>query len=817
MALTVGELTALMTVDASGVAPGLRRAESALETAGRRMGADAESAGRHAGEGIGTGLASGAEHGFGRLGDSGRAAGHAAGEGLGEGMAGEGERGAEDTVSRMSSSLGKLKVAALGIGATAGAALLSAFGDAIEQQKVTGRLTAQLGATPAQAQKYGKAAGQLYKDAVVGSFQEGADAIRATMQAGLAPPGATVQQLAQIGTKVSDVASTFELDLGETATSVGQLIRSGMAKDATEGIDLITKAMQHADGRGGDLLETVTEYTPIFEQLGLSGKDAFGLVSQGLNANAKDSDKVADALKELSLQATSGGAAQIQSLKDLGLNATQVADDIAAGGARGRKGIDQVLDALREMPKSTKRAQAVQNLFGGPGEDLGAALFALDVDKASKSMDNAGGAADRMGDSLRDNAATKVEKFKRTLQQNVVDFLGDKVIPALQGLKSYVTKHLGGLWDEAGKGTDSKVDQALRFVELLGQRAGEKLRELGPKMISWLQGAGKRLADFIVSNPEQILKVGAIAAAITAGLMALPGIIAAALVTSAAIITTRFTAELISKTGEKLPLWWASFQNWISQKASEAGAVMDAVGTAIGTWFSGLWSRYVSGPVSRTWDSWVATVRGLPSRTVAALSSLGSQLASSASGAWQRFRSAAASRVSDMVSWTRGIPHRIDSAIGNLGGLLYGDGQDVVRGLWAGIRSMGSWLASQVAGFVSSAIPGPVKRALGIASPSKVMARDVGRWIPAGIVDGIQAGAPELDRTMANLVSVPSPQSAAASARAGAAGVSTAPAGGGRTVLEIRTDGTQLGAALVDVLQKTIRVRGGNVQAVLGR
>ncbi|MCZ9338461.1 hypothetical protein NGM37_11805, partial [Streptomyces sp. TRM76130] len=67
----------------------------------------------------------------------------------------------------------------------------------------------------------------------------------------------------------------------------------------------------------------------------------------------------------------------------LGLDATQVMNDMAAGGKRGEEAMDLVLDALRELGPDTATAkQAVQDLFGGPGEDLGAALFALDVDKA---------------------------------------------------------------------------------------------------------------------------------------------------------------------------------------------------------------------------------------------------------------------------------------------------------------------------------------------------------------------------------------------------------------------------------------------------
>jgi phage-related protein len=45
--------------------------------------------------------------------------------------------------------------------------------------------------------------------------------------------------------------------------------------------------------------------------------------------------------------------------------------------------------------------------------------------------------------------------------------------------------------------------------------------------------------------------------------------------------------------------------------------------------------------------------------------------------------------------------------------------------------------------------------------------------------------------------------------------VTPAGAGGGRLVLELRSDGTALGDALVQIIANTVRVRGGDVQAVL--
>jgi TP901 family phage tail tape measure protein len=92
----------------------------------------------------------------------------------------------------------------------------------------------------------------------------------------------------------------------------------------------------------------------------------------------------------------------------------------------------------------------------------------------------------------------------------------------------------------------------------------------------------------------------------------------------------------------------------------------------------------------------------------------------------------------DVSSWFRELPGRIISAIGNIGVRMANIGRDVVRGLWDGITGMAGWLTDKVSGFVSRAIPGPIKSALGISSPSKVAA-ELAREVPRGMAVGLEA------------------------------------------------------------------------------
>lgn len=63
-------------------------------------------------------------------------------------------------------------------------------------------------------------------------------------------------------------------------------------------------------------------------------------------------------------------------------------------------------------------------------------------------------------------------------------------------------------------------------------------------------------------------------------------------------------------------------------------------------------------------------------------------------------------------------------------------GVNIVKGIWEGISSMGSWIKDKVVQFVKDKIPGPIRKALGIQSPSKVF-MGIGHYMMEGLVKGI--------------------------------------------------------------------------------
>jgi phage-related protein len=228
------------------------------------------------------------------------------------------------------------------------------------------------------------------------------------------------------------------------------------------------------------------------------------------------------------------------------------------------------------------------------------------------------------------------------------------------------------------------------------------------------------------------------------------------------------------------------------------------------------WDAIRSGAES-AWNGMIDWFAGIPGWVAGAVSGLGSQISGVARSAWSSFKSASVAKVTEFLSYMRSLPGKASSAMGSLGGLLVGKGKDIVRGLYNGVRSMGGWLRSQLISFAKAMIPGPIAKALGINSPSRVMAAQVGRWIPAGIVAGVEDGAGELDTTMRNLVSVPTAGQTTAASVASATGAAVAASGSataeGRMVLDVTGADAQWKA----LVRRMVRVDGrGSVQLAFG-
>ena len=95
-------------------------------------------------------------------------------------------------------------------------------------------------------------------------------------------------------------------------------------------------------------------------------------------------------------------------------------------------------------------------------------------------------------------------------------------------------------------------------------------------------------------------------------------------------------------------------------------------------------------------------------------------------------------------------------------------GANIVQGVADGITGAIGAVTDAIAGVADAAVSG-LAGLLGIASPSRVMRDNIGKWIPLGVVEGIEESQPQLDAALQHMVSLDAVQSSTdAAAAAGA-------------------------------------------------
>ena len=306
--------------------------------------------------------------------------------------------------------------AVIGVGAAAAKGLISAFNEGLQIEKDYDRLGALTGLDEASAIRIGSAAGEAYANTFGESIEANMDTARLALQFDLIDDNATTAQAQRVIQSLAGIADVLGEDVQPVAQAVTQMLRTGIAKSADEAFDILATGAREGVNRSEDLLDTFTEYPALFSRLGISGEEALGLINQGLDAGARNSDLAADALKEFQIRATDASDASAAGFEVIGLNAEEMTAKIAAGGQGAREGLDQVLDGLRAMEDPVARNAAAVALFGTQAEDLGDALFAMDLSNAVDQLNGVEGAAQRMFDTLSSNSATKVEQAQRNIE-----------------------------------------------------------------------------------------------------------------------------------------------------------------------------------------------------------------------------------------------------------------------------------------------------------------------------------------------------------------------------------------------------------------
>ncbi|MFP7833137.1 phage tail tape measure protein [Marisediminicola sp. LYQ134] len=375
-------------------------------------------------------------------------------------------------------------------GVAIGKAITGAIQDGLSQEVGFDRLQGLTGISEADALRLGRAAGEAYANNFGSSIESNMDITRLALQFDIIDADSTTRDAQRVVEGLGGIADVLGEDVSRAATAVTILMRTGLARSAEEAYDILASGAREGLNRNEDLLDTLTEYPVVLERLGLSSKDTLGLLNQGLEAGARNTDVVADSLKEFQIRSTDASEASAAGYERIGLNAEEMTAKIAAGGEGAREGLQQVLDGLRNLDDPVQRNAAAVELFGTKAEDLGDALFALDLTTAAGQFNDLEGSARRMFDTLADNDATKIQGAQRNIEiaadgikgalaaafseplQEAADFVSQNRGPVLQ----FLLDMANGALDFGVTMVDAAADGAIALGEFIAGPGADMLQ-----------------------------------------------------------------------------------------------------------------------------------------------------------------------------------------------------------------------------------------------------------------------------------------------------------------------------------------------------
>lgn len=331
------------------------------------------------------------------------------------------ERNADGAVD-LAKKLGGLAIAAAGIGSAMDLATQS-----LEKSQLGSKLAASFGETPEEAKRYGEVAGNLYADGIGESMEDVAASVAAVGGTFGSLDSMGGARLEELSAKASNFAKVFDQDVAGSVQTAGMLMQNGLADNADDAFDMMTRGMQEVSvSMRDELPEILQEYGTNFRALGFDGESSFNLLIDAASKGKFALDKTGDALKEFTIRGSDMSASSTEAFQSMGLDAQLMASDIAVGGENAQYALQKTADALLGIEDPSTRANTAIALFGSPLEDMSVDQIPMFLESLSGAPDVMGdvtGATDEMSATLNDNAGSAVENLKRAIQGGVLEAL----------------------------------------------------------------------------------------------------------------------------------------------------------------------------------------------------------------------------------------------------------------------------------------------------------------------------------------------------------------------------------------------------------
>lgn len=586
------------------------------------------------------------------------------------------------------------------------------------------------------------------------------------------------ESLSDVDKSASKSSSGFG-KFGAAAGAVGGLVSSGigMAVDAIGDLtgDII-EASDSADkfkstlnfaGLDTGTIDALTASTQTYaDQTVYSISDIRNVTAQLAANGVQGFDKLAEAAGNLN--AVAGGNAE--TFSSVGMVLTQT----AGAGKLTTENWNQLADAIPGASGKLQEAMLKNGAYTGnfrdamekgeiSAEEFNQAIMDLgmtDVAKeAATSTSTIEGAMGNLEASVVGVGTTILDQFKGPLTSGISMLA--QGISGLSGVFTGLVQTIGPILSQIGTTFQTAFQPVVEIVQsqLLPalQPLMSALQNLGNAIMPIITAAIQTIAPVLstlVSNIGQTMSV--IATAVTPVINNIASLIQAVLpaIQSAFQIWGTYIQGVINAV-------FPFIQTVVTSVMNVVNAIITTVLAAINGDWSGVWEG-IQNIVSSVWNGIQSIVSGAINAVSGVISSVLSGISGifssvwngikgAVSSAWSGITSAVSSGVSSIMNLITSIPSRIMGVFSGAGSWLLSTGKNIIQGLINGITNAIGGAISAVKDAVGGIIDG-AKSLLGIASPSKVFDREIGRMIPAGLGRGVSENERAATRPVEDMV-----------------------------------------------------------------
>ena len=582
------------------------------------------------------------------------------------------------------------------------------------------------------------------------------------------------ESLGDVDKSASKSSSGFG-KFGAAAGAVGGLVSSGigMAVDAIGDLTGgIIEASDSADkfkstlnfaGLDTGTIDALTASTQAYaDQTVYSISDIRNVTAQLAANGVQGFDRLAEAAGNLN--AVAGGNAE--TFSSVGMVLTQT----AGAGKLTTENWNQLADAIPGASGKLQEAMLKNGAYTGnfrdamekgeiSAEEFNQAIMDLGMTDAAKeaatSTSTIEGAMGNLEASVVGVGTTILDQFKGPLTSGI-SMLAQR-ISGLSGVFTGLVQTIGPILSQIGTTFQTA------FQPVVGMVRSQLLPALKPLM-SALQNIGNAIMPAIQPIASGLATVASIivqtmsviATAVTPVINNIAALIQTVLpaIQSAFQIWGAYIQGVINAVFPFIQTVVASVMNVINEIISTVLAVIN------GDW-SGVWEG-IKNIASSVWNGIKSIVSGAINAVAGIISSVLNGISGIFSSVWNGIKGAVrrawsgitgtvSSGVSSMMNFITGIPSRIMSVFSGAGSWLLSAGQNIIQGLINGITNAIGGAISAVKHAVGGIIDG-AKSLLGIASPSKVFDREIGRMIPAGLGRGVSENERAATRPVEDMV-----------------------------------------------------------------